>query len=679
MSHLLNSPAFALLSTAAKSASSLARESAKSASSLARESLSAALETATVEYDETGRALVTLDEHEAAPPKTPHNQRQVGAARLPETPGSAATEGDLEAQIAALLDERAELQMRMEDELNHVRQQMMTRLEASEARARAALAREQDAEQRVLAVEVQFGDAAASQRRLQHENERLQAELAASLASSKAAQDDARGESTAAAARALEVAVEAEAERWRGEVASLEAKLAEAQGTRDRLQQEVADVSEAWEADQAAWRAQTNMPKADGSCGAEGATAVSAGPEVDAMRVQMDVLRTDLAKAKSDLAESQADNRSLLADLEEQDVGLDLAQTALTLAAEQRDGIRAEAQRCAVTASEQHAAAMSVEVERALAAEQRADTLASELDHLKEAADAHAAMSSASEQHRHHHQQQDTDNTFARRALEEERDRAHAVLAKTKGELDALRIQVLEAEESSSSREAELAGRVRELESLLAEFKQSHAHADDVLAAAADRARLAEEAQLSAQRRCAEQETALSNLQAVLEQMQLQSSGGNSSTEEAPQLRIGGQILVGELLAMEAELTALHRAQLAAAEVAPLREALDAAELKRTQLQEEVAGLQAMLRAANASHENDTSIDKRLVASVLVKYFERGRNDDVLAVLGSMLNCSQEEQAVLGIAHKPSETAHTDAKFSDMWVDFLLNEAERAK
>ena len=247
------------------------------------------------------------------------------------------------------------------------------------------------------------------------------------------------------------------------------------------------------------------------------------------MRVQMDMLRTDLAKAKSDLAESQADNRSLIADLEEQDVGLDLAQTALTLAAEQRDGIRAEAQRAAVTASEQHAAAMSVEVERALAAEQRADTLASELDHLKEAADAHAAMSSASEQHRHHHQQQDTDNTFARRALEEERDRAHAVLAKTKGELDALRIQVLEAEESSSSREAELAGRVRELESLLAEFKQSHAHADDVLAAAADRARLAEEAQLSAQRRCAEQETALSNLQAVLEQMQLQSSGATQA------------------------------------------------------------------------------------------------------------------------------------------------------
>ena len=252
----------------AKSASSLARESAKSASSLARESLSAALETATVEYDETGRApSLWMSTRQRLPRR--HTTSGRWATRLPETPGSAATEGDLEAQIAALLDERAELQMRMEDELNHVRQQMMTRLEASEARARAALAREQDAEQRVLAVEVQFGDAAASQRRLQHENERLQAELAASLASSKAAQDDARGESTAAAARALEVAVEAEAERWRGEVASLEAKLAEAQGTRDRLQQEVADVSEAWEADQAAWRAQTNMPKADGSCGAK--------------------------------------------------------------------------------------------------------------------------------------------------------------------------------------------------------------------------------------------------------------------------------------------------------------------------------------------------------------------------------------------------------------------------
>ena len=127
---------------------------------------------------------------------------------------------------------------------------------------------------------------------------------------------------------------------------------------------------------------------------------------------------------------------------------------------------------------------------------------------------------------------------------------------------------------------------------------------------------------------------------------------------------------------MEAELTALHRARLAAAEVAPLR-GRRRCSVEAHAAQEEVAGLQAMLRAANASHENDTSIDKRLVASVLVKYFERGRNDDVLAVLGSMLNCRKKNRLCLGLRW-PSETAHTDAKFSDMWVDFLLNEAERA-
>jgi hypothetical protein len=79
-------------------------------------------------------------------------------------------------------------------------------------------------------------------------------------------------------------------------------------------------------------------------------------------------------------------------------------------------------------------------------------------------------------------------------------------------------------------------------------------------------------------------------------------------------------------------------------------------------LRAEVAGLQMMLRQEN--QQGDTSIEKRLVAAILVKYFETGHSHDVLAVLSSMLSCTPEEQRTLGLISRVS-TAHPDAKLSD--------------
>ena len=256
----------------------------------------------------------------------------MGATRLPR-PRCAATEGDLEAQIAALLEERPAADAQ-EDELNQVRQQMMTA--GREARARAARSRT-GREQRALAVEV-HPECCARQRRLQHENERLQAEPAASLASSK------RRKTTLEASQRLPRAPWRLPSRLRPSVGAVKWHVEAArrgQGTATGFSRKLPTSVKrkpirrhgvprrTCQRRMAAVALKRNCRKRRAGSGRHG--------------VQMDMLRTDLAKAKSDLAESQADNRSLIADLEEQDVGLDLAQTALTLAVEQRDGIRAEA------------------------------------------------------------------------------------------------------------------------------------------------------------------------------------------------------------------------------------------------------------------------------------------------------------------------------------------------
>jgi len=140
--------------------------------------------------------------------------------------------------------------------------------------------------------------------------------------------------------------------------------------------------------------------------------------------------------------------------------------------------------------------------------------------------------------------------------------------------------------------------------------------------------------------------------------------------DEVPQLRLGGRLLAAELARVEADAHDAREAQaVASGEVLTLRSGLGESCDRNTALTDEVAGLQALLRAAQTAQAQDTSIDKRLVASVLVKYFERG-SSDVLAVLASMLGCSPEEQQVLGLLPMTatSSEARPDAKLSDMWI-----------
>jgi len=228
---------------------------------------------------------------------------------------------------------------------------------------------------------------------------------------------------------------------------------------------------------------------------------------------------------------------------------------------------------------------------------------------------------------------------------------------------------VLDAEESATRREAGLDAKVRELEARASDAMQGRGTSDEAAASAESRARHAEQALAIADRRAAEQATALANLQALLEQMQSQVTG---PSDELSQMRLGGRVLVSELQLVES----MHAdAQEAQAELPMLRSELDVARLAGERLSAEVAGLQALLRTASAAREHESLIDKRLVVSVLIKYFERESSSEVLAVLSSMLGCTREEQQVLGLLPRGASVPSADAKLTDVWTDFLLAEA----
>ena len=404
------------------------------------------------------------------------------------------------------------------------------------------------------------------------------------------------------------------------------------------------------------------------------AEAAASRAEAATSRAELERATHELERTTKELASSQVATRCALDALGEEEGAAASARRAVGLAHEERDSVRSQAQRAIDAASQQLESATREAAKQVADAEQRASAAVA-------AADGAGGGGLTSEQEEMLRGRVST--------LEGERDEALASLSKAKAELGTLRTQVLEAEESSSSREEELASKVRELQGRLAKLhdeqqQQQQQQQPPGQEAAEARASAAERALSDAQRRCAEQETALNNLQGVLESMHLQSSsGGAAAADEAAQLRVGGISLVAELRALEATMPEWHGARRAGEELSAARATLAAAEGERGRLQEEVGNLHALLRAANSAHAADTSIDKRLVASVLVKCFEpSGRNQgDMLAVLASMLGCTPDEQRLLGVL--PGGRASSvpeiepNAKLSDMWADFLLGEADR--
>ncbi|KAL1514483.1 hypothetical protein AB1Y20_003582 [Prymnesium parvum] len=260
---------------------------------------------------------------------------------------------------------------------------------------------------------------------------------------------------------------------------------------------------------------------------------------------------------------------------------------------------------------------------------------------------------------------------------DKEAARVHSEAAKSKSELAALRRHMLEKEVSVESQEHDhasmLAARGRELAAANAALLECQAREEKAAAHAA----LLEAAAAAAERRCVQHETALANLNAVLDEMQAHAS----LAPGVEQLRVGGGVLTRELRAVEALLPEWEAGRVAVGEVGRLRAREAAVGAEMAALREEAAGLQATLQASKAAQLQDNSIDKSLVASLITKFYETGCKREVLAVLASILDCSHEQRISLGLesgadgAFVPLETQ----KLSDMWVDFLMNEADQRR
>ena len=316
--------------------------------------------------------------------------------------------------------------------------------------------------------------------------------------------------------------------------------------------------------------------------------------------------------------------------------------------------------------SEQLLAATQEAAKRVREAETRASKLESDGDELKRELAAERKAREGDHQSAVQHAED-------LRRVVKERDAANQSATKAKGELGALRLHLLEAEESSRSREAELHSDRQELQSRASRAGVEREEQAEAVLAAGRRAARAEEELVGAQRRCAEQETALANLQSLLEQLQ-PPAGDSPPGDDDARMHLAAQLLVAELRVAEDELTA-------SGEAAKLGEhmqsSLAAAHEEIAAFSEERGALEELLRASHAATNRETSIDKRLAASVLAKYFERGRSEEVLSVLASMLECTRAEQQALGLLPPGDDDGMFSGKdAADKWIDFLTSEAE---
>ena len=159
---------FGAAASLTRGAADLGREATGAAVAHAKKSMSIAIETATLEYDDAGNALVTMEaegaeegsaqhldgssqEHDgdnaAGVPASPLVRAQLG---YPATPGSALSDPDVSAQLARLLEEREDLRCRVEEQKAQIDQRLAEHLQTASQREqhfaqqlRAAADREQ--------------------------------------------------------------------------------------------------------------------------------------------------------------------------------------------------------------------------------------------------------------------------------------------------------------------------------------------------------------------------------------------------------------------------------------------------------------------------------------------------------------------------------------------------------
>ena len=156
----------ALLGAAAsitRGVADVGRGATSAAINATKNTMSMAIESATLEYDEAGNAVITMegDGSEDAAASPPARVQP----NYPATPGSALSEPDVAGQLATLLEEREALRRRVEEQKAQIDQRLGEHLQTSEQQQtrlqqqlRAAAEREQDLEQRALQAEVTMQD-----------------------------------------------------------------------------------------------------------------------------------------------------------------------------------------------------------------------------------------------------------------------------------------------------------------------------------------------------------------------------------------------------------------------------------------------------------------------------------------------------------------------------------------
>ncbi|KQJ98079.1 hypothetical protein BRADI_3g34800v3 [Brachypodium distachyon] len=114
---------------------------------------------------------------------------------------------------------------------------------------------------------------------------------------------------------------------------------------------------------------------------------------------------------------------------------------------------------------------------------------------------------------------------------------------------------------------------------------------------------------------------------------------------------------------------------------------------------------QSMTTVNRMSLDSDNSVDRRIVIKLLVTYFQRNHNKEVLDLMVRMLGFSEEDKQRIGAAQsnagrgvvrgvlglpgrlvggivggnsagKSAEASQDNQSFADLWVDFLLKETE---
>ena len=304
--------------------------------------------------------------------------------------------------------------------------------------------------------------------------------------------------------------------------------------------------------------------------------------------------------------------------------------------------------------------------------------------------------------------------------LQRELDVTTAESERREKELERLRRHLLDMEDEDDDKAASAESR---LEAIRIEQEEEHQAALAVKEAAARAAERELEVMHEAmQARDAE----LANLQLALECFNSEVETGERRAAETVALREKNATLMAELVVERERLSAAGKkaeeaeARCTAAERAAAAAQADAAKAVGESTRARQALHQSMKQAKHMMSETSSLLDKRIVAKLLLTYFERDQSKDVLELMTRMLNFSPAEKEKVGLgsggrggkrgmlrtvaaapanlvfgalglagavagsvldmpvhAAEALKTAEEDNTIADQWVEFLLTQMDQ--